>query len=198
MIPDQLEQTGDQRQKLVTALQTYFDEAGIENDSQLAAVGPADWPAVTRTESDAHRALTIPVMSCLKRLALYTGVVMEKGLYVRKSSTFRELQSFANDQQRSDEVTRRSSTTTMSAVPSKIPDFDMPSLTDNIEGRKYLKSIEQSFALNAMGRFLKDSDYCEQNLEWSSALAERIRKALDESIVLSFLAACKLTLQRET
>ena len=42
MIADQLEQTDDQRQKLVTALQSYFEEAGIENDSQLAAVGPTD------------------------------------------------------------------------------------------------------------------------------------------------------------
>ena len=47
----------------------------------------------------------------------------------------------------------------------------------------------QAFTSNALSKFLTDAHHCEQHLEWSSALAARIRVALNESPVLSFLAA---------
>ena len=77
----------------------------------------------------------------------------------------------------------------MGSAPLKIPDFVVPRLNENDGEQEYLKSIEQTFTSHALSKFLDSAQHCEQNLEWSSALASRIRVALNESPVLSFLAA---------
>ena len=96
IISERLNHGDVDKQKLVTALQIYFEEAGIENESQLTSMDPSDWPLdVIKENKDDYRPLTIPVMSILKKVASYMRLVMHKNLYVRKTSTFEELQSFA-------------------------------------------------------------------------------------------------------
>ena len=120
---------------------------------------------VIKVNPDAYKALTLPVMSSLKRITLCMGIVMKQGYYVRKSSSFSELHSFVVQQQRKDEVNLKRSMTMVSSAPSKIPVFVVPHLNDYTEGQEYLKSIEQVFTLNALSRFLTDAQHCEQHLE---------------------------------
>ena len=189
IISERLNQNDDQKQNLVTALQSYFEVAGIENDYQLTSLDPHDWPTDVIKDNPDYKALTVPVMSSLKKLTSYIKVVMDNGHYIRKSSTFRELQTFVEKQQRQDEETLKRSMTLVSSAPSKIPDFVVPRLNEYTEGQEYLKSIEQVFTSNALSRYLSDAQYCKQHLEWSSALVSRIREALNESPILAFLAA---------
>ena len=42
IISERLNQSDDQKMKLVTALQSYFEEVGIENESQLTSMEPSD------------------------------------------------------------------------------------------------------------------------------------------------------------
>ena len=75
-------------------------------------------------------------------------------------------------------------------APSKIPDFVVPQLNENDKDeQEYLKKIEQVFTSNALQKFLTSAQHCEQHSEWSSALASRIRAALNESPVLKYIAA---------
>ena len=149
----------------MTALQSYFEVAGIDNDYQLTSLDPHDWPTDVIKDNTDYKALTVPVMSSLKKLTSYIKVVMDNGHYIRKSSTFRELQTFVEKQQRQDEETLKRSMTLVSSAPSKIPDFVVPRLNEYTEGQEYLKSIEQVFTSNALSRYLSDAQYCKQHLE---------------------------------
>ena len=149
----------------MTALQRYFEEAGIENESQLSSMDPQDWPTDDMKENSDYRPLTIPVMSILKKVASYMRLVMHKNLYVRKTSTFEELQLFAEKLQWNDEVSRKSSMSLVGTASLKIPDFIVPRLNENDGEQEYLKSIEQAFTSHALQRFLDSAQHCEQNLE---------------------------------
>ena len=68
IISERLNHGDVEKQKLVTALQRYFEEAGIENESRLSSMDPHDWPTDDIKENSDYRLLTAPVMSTLKRL----------------------------------------------------------------------------------------------------------------------------------
>ena len=115
---------------------------------------------------------------------------METGLYVRKSATFTDLQTFARKRTNRLVGGVLGHAGESSSAPSKLPSFEVPRFNEDYkEGQDYLKSIERAFKSNALIKYLMDSEYCESHQSWSSALASRIREALDESSILSFLAA---------
>ena len=152
---------------------------------------PDDWPLkiICDNQSD-YKPLTFPVMSTLKKIASHMEVVRDNGVYIRKTSTFDDLSNFAfKMKHKYDELTNQS----MSLLKThsfKLPDFRVSRFdeSDN-DGQEYLKALMQAFTSNALSRFLTDDHSCEQHLEWSSALAARVRVALNESPFLAFIAA---------
>ena len=167
IISERLNHGDVNKQKLMTALQVYFDEAGIENESQLTSMDPSDWPLdVIKEKKDELKPLTKPVMSTLKKVASYMGLVMRKQLYVRRTSTFKELESFAEKLQWNDEVLKSNNMSVVGTAPSKIPDFVVPQLNENDKDeQEYLKKIEQVFTSNALQKFLTSAQHCEQHSE---------------------------------
>ena len=55
-----------------------------------------DWP-VEELGSPEHKALTRPVMRCLKEVTTYTRRVMEKELFLRPTATFEDLHTFSRE-----------------------------------------------------------------------------------------------------
>ena len=190
IIADWLEFTDRQKADLVAALQLYFGVAGIENDRLLTAMEDTDWPTDIFKSNMDYPPLTLPVMSCLRRVTNYTSVVMEAGLYVRKNATFADLQTFARRRTNRLVGGAVGSVTEGSSAPSKLPSFEVPRFNEDYkDGQDYLKCIERAFKSNALIKYLTDAEFCESHQAWSSALASRIREALNESSILSFLAA---------
>ena len=184
LISDHLNRDDTAKQSLVTAFKAYFDKEGIENDSSLAIMQEGDWSEPARDDPEL-KPITTPVMRCLKTVASYTKKIVDQGYYLRRHVCYADLHAYSVE---IDRVQAQKSSVSFSGT-SKLPTFDVPIFSgEAIEGGDYLEDIERVFSSNAVSSYINDSQVCDDNPDWSDALASRIRQSLSKSNILSFLA----------
>ena len=165
IVSDNLGQNDIQKQKLVSALTSYFGKLGIDNEETFAYMGraislPTD---IVRGEASAD-ALTLPVMLCLKETAALTEKTTRSGLFLTREVTFQQLEQFGRQVSLTDSAIQEKNQSAQ--LPQKMPSLTVPRFNDDaIKGDAFIIEVEAAFKSQGMQRYLQDQSFCDRNLQ---------------------------------
>ena len=94
IIAEKLQITGLAAESLKAELKLYFEDIGVSNESQLAVMAGGVFPTDTfEYDRERKRALTCPVMTCLKEMTGMIAVTLRESLYLTENVSFADLVS---------------------------------------------------------------------------------------------------------
>ena len=195
MIADKLAYPADAKKELVQQFGVYFDAIGWMTEDVAAETADDDLPAPKTVIKDANTVgmVSPAIRIILRKVQHMIKAVRKDSLYLSKSLSFGDLEKYSSThyahQRRHDAAALGNGQTPSGGSDQKLPAFTVPKFEGTtLEGDAYVESVERRFTNNGQLKYLEDVDYCNANLDWSSAFASRLRDSIADSPILGYLA----------
>ncbi len=181
---------GTDKDAVCSELKKYLGHHSIISDTHLLyAMDPTSGllPDASSTATAAKEQLpllsSIPVANTLLSIVRTLKLVHSERLYLTDQVSFADLQEIERSSfQANGRPGHCTGTTTTSAQGKSLKDLPVFKLKDfsgrDEDGPEWAAQVESMFRQNGMQDFLEDSSHCQANIEYSDALAERLRAAL--------------------